>query len=459
MTMNTGAFPRSQRAAVIGGGMAGLLAAHVLAEHFEHVVLIDRDEFPTAPEPRVGVPQARHAHLLLTRGRKLLEEIFPGLTAELTAAGAWPVDVTKDFVLHNLGYAMPQVASQGQLQTLTLSRDLLEWAVRRRLNPKISFQTGYAVESLVHDAATSRVIGLRAVRNKPSADGQREALELPADLVVDASGRGSLAPRWLETLGYGAPRETVVNPFAGYATRWYQLSPRTSWHTLVVHERRTGTILRVEKDLGIVTLVGTGKDYPPTDEAGFLEFARSLSLPEFHETLLKSEPLSPIHGFRKTENRLRHYESLERWPEGFLVLGDAACTFNPAYGQGMTLSASTALRLKDCLKQQKRDASGIALKGLGQRFQRLLAKDFRLPWLMATSEDARVPEVTGAQVTAFSKVAQRYMDEVVALAAQRPEVYIAFFSVIHMVSPPERLFHPSILLRVLPRMFREKREG
>nr|CCD27752.1 FAD-dependent monooxygenase [Stigmatella aurantiaca Sg a15] len=454
MTMHSGSPPRPQRAVVIGGGMAGLLAAHALVEHFEHVVLVDRDEFPSSPEPRVGVPQARHAHLLLTRGRQLYEELFPGLTEELTAAGAWPVDVTQDFVLHNLGYAMPQVSSQGKLQTLTLSRDLLEWAVRRRLSPKISFQTGYAVESLLHDASTSRVTGIRAVRNKPSEDGRRESLELEAALVVDASGRGSLTPRWLEALGYAVPQETVVNPFAGYATRWYQLPPRTSWHTLVVHERRTGTILRVEKDLGIVTLVGTGKDYPPTDEEGFLEFAKSLSLPEFYETLLKSKPLSPVHGFRKTENRLRHYERLDRWPEGFLVLGDAACTFNPAYGQGMTISAATSILLKDCLKKQKRTATGVELTGLGRRFQRLLTKEFRLPWLMATSEDARVPEVTGAQVTTFSKMAQRYMDEVVALAAQRPEVYIAFFSVIHMVSPPEILFHPGILLRVLPRLFR-----
>src|SRR5262249_6340950 len=149
----------------------------------------------------------------------------------------------------------------------------------------------------------------------------------------------------------------------------------------------SGLIVPIEGGRWLVTLTGRGGATPPTDEAGFLEFARNLPSPVLYEALREAEPLSPISGFRGTENRLRHFERLRRWPEGFVVLGDAACAFNPVYGQGMTTAALGAVALGECLKEQRRRGGQPA--GVARRFQQKLAEVTGVPWTLATGEDHR----------------------------------------------------------------------
>jgi len=308
-------------AVVIGGSMAGLLAARVLADHFERVTLVERDRFPDGPEFRKGVPQARHVHVLLSRGFRVLERLFPGVSAELAAAGAPEVDWTGDCGVCTRGGWHPRFLSG--IVSRICSRALLEWTIRRRVaaRPNVRFLQACDVVELLPAAGGARVRGVRLRwREGPPADlDPAEEHELQADLVVDASGRDSRAPRWLAALGYPAPAVTTINSFLGYATRWYRRPAgfQADWKALLLgagppEGKRGGIILPVEGDRWFVTITGGGRDYPPGDEAGFLEFARSLRSSALYEAIKDAEPLSPVYVYRRTENRLRQYERLAR---------------------------------------------------------------------------------------------------------------------------------------------------
>lgn len=217
-----------------------------------------------------------------------------------------------------------------------------------------------------------------------------------ADLVVDASGRNSQAPTWLAKLGYEPPRETIVNSFPGYSTRIYQRPANFDggWKTLSIrptppHGTRGGLIIPIEGDRWQVTLVGMGHDYPPTSEEGYLDFARSLPVPQLYDAIKDAQPLTRPCGYRSTENRLRHYDKLPRYLEGFLVMGDAVYALNPVYAQGMTVSVMGSVALERCLEDQF--VTGQEITGLAQTFQQKLAKLASGLWKMATREDGRWP--------------------------------------------------------------------
>ncbi len=436
-----------RHALVIGGSMAGLLAARVLSDRFEQVTIVESDSFPTQPQWRQGVPQSHHGHVLLTKGQQILEQLFPGLQDELAAAGAPRVDWTADCPFLGLFGWTPRFSSD--LKTHVTTRNLLEWSIRQRLLgcSNIRFLPSTQVIGLLSDADKTRVTGVK-VRSRHSS----ESTELPANLVVDASGRQSQAPQWLTTLGYAPPEETVINSFLGYASRWYQRPAhlQLDWQVLYLlpkapHLKRGALVCPVEGDRWIVSLTGVAQDYPPTDEPGFLDFARSLRSSVVYEAIKDAQPLSPIYGYRNTENRLRHYEKLSRFPENFIVVGDAVCAFNPVYGQGMTVAALGALTLNQCLKQQHQDH----LVGLAVRFQRQLAKVNNTPWLMATAEDFRWSTTEGGHPTLVTQLMHQYLDKVMLLAVESPDTYKVWVEVIHMKKSPAALFQPSILIRSL----------
>jgi 2-polyprenyl-6-methoxyphenol hydroxylase-like FAD-dependent oxidoreductase len=437
-------------AIVIGGSITGLLAARALLNHFDRVTILERDHFPQGSGPRKGTPQARFIHVLLVRGQRILEEYFPGIDAELESAGAPCIDWTADLLWHSeTGWANRFPSGR---TSRNCSRDLLDWTIRRRLaaDPRVDFQEGCEVIGLLSERGRSRVTGVRIRRRRGSTSGLLEET-LPASLVVDASGRSSRAPEWLEALGIPAPEETTVNAYLGYATRWFCPPPgfRGDWKILMIrsqppHNSRGGVISQVEGGRWIVGLSGVGKDYPPTDETAFLEFARSLADPILYELIKDAEPVSSIHGYRRTENRLRHYERLPGWPEGFVALGDAVCAFNPVYGQGMTVAALGASALDHCLAAQ-----GIDRPGMARGFQRRLAKINKTPWLMATGEDFRWPITEGSRPGPASHLIHSYMDRVILLAARKPEVQLRFLEVAHLLRPPAELFQPALALQVL----------
>ncbi len=432
-----------ERAVVIGGSMAGLVAARVLSVHFNHVVVVERDELSDAPEARKGVPQAKHLHVLLARGLEILNELFPGFDTDLAAGGAEMLDVARDFAWYHYGVWKKRFESG--IVFSAQSRPLLESCVRRRVrqNPTIEIQDGHVVEGLITTEDARRALGVRM------QGGQ----EISADLVVDASGRGSRTPHWLEAMGYPRPPEEVVKVHVGYASRLYkQTDPaKRSWKSLYVLgtppiHRRIGVITPIEGGRWIVSLGGNTGDYPPSDEEGFLDFAKSLASDELYLTLLESEPLTPIASYRFPSHKWHRYDKLRDFPEGFVVFGDALCSFNPIYGQGMTTAAASALVLDECIRARLQ-AYGD-LRGLSRHFQEAVVPVVKVPWDLATREDLRFPQVEGHRPASL-RFFHWYGEHLQRAAGYDEKVARVFFTVNNLLAPPSVLFQPSFVARVL----------
>ena len=450
----------NERAIVIGGGIAGLLAARVLDDHFDEVTILERDRYPQGPEPRTGAPQSHHVHLLLLRGKRIMEHLFPGFTNDLIEHGASVVEMGHELAV--LNYHGWRTQYQGGLELLTFTRPLLEWLTRARLaeRERIKFHQGHRVTGLVADASGRQVEG---IRYQDSFNPGSES-ELHGALIVDASGRFSDAPDWLASLGYPQPDETVVDPLLGYASRLYEAHRdgnsldelRPGWKAILLMGEppdytRAGVLLPVEGDRWHVTLIGISGDYPPTDEAGFMEFARSLRSSVIFEAIENARPCSTISGSRSTENRRVHYQAMERRPNRFIVLGDALCSLNPIYGQGMSVAAMHAMALDRCLREHdslSKDSAGPAL-----RFQAKAEKTIETPWLLATGDDVRWPKTKGVQQRGLSmRLAHRYLDAISVLATEDPDVDRALTRVAHLIAPVQELFRPRIALRATARI-------
>ncbi len=452
---NEGAGP-GRHAVVVGGSIGGMLAARVLADHFDRVTVIERDQLPDAGENRPGVPQARHLHFLFKRGLMAVEEVFPGVTADLLEAGSHLLDQGRDFrILYRSGWS-----PRGEigLEFCTFTRPLLEATIRRHLvaDSRITLLQGFEVAGLEMAADGSRVAGVRIEPRHRDPEAPVAVETLTADLVLDTSGRGSKASDWLAAAGFARPRETVVDAFWGYATRIYEPVEdlKKDWLTLFLINRppyqpRAGIIQPIEGNRWIVTLAGVSHDYPPTDEEGFLKFARSLSPPELYRAIEHAKPLSRIWGYRRTENRLRHYDKADV-PQGFAALGDSVCAFNPVYGVGMTLVGLEALALRDSLRRGKGRLDT-------RRFQKQVAKLVAGPWALTTGEDLRWPATQGGKVTAKVKLMHWYIEQVIRLIPQSPEVFRRFQEVNHMLKTPAALFHPKVLGPVLRQAFGPRR--
>jgi len=426
---------------VIGGSIAGLLTARLLLRHFERVTIVDRDVLPDTPVARHGAPQAHHNHVLLVRGRQVMEELFPGLQDAIVRDGGLLMDMASELAwLTPWGWG---VRFASPLLMLACSRALLEWRMRRMLAVagRVAFMPGAAVEGLLVE--DGRALGIRT-----------NAGEVTANLVVDASGRGSRASRWLERAGFAAPRESTVNAFLGYASRIYRPEPDAQrwWKGMYLQAAppdcpRVGVILPIEGGLWHVTIGGGDRQYPPTDETGFLEFARSLRSPALYDVIRSAEPCSPIYGTRSTENRRRHFETI-RLPEGFVVIGDAACAFNPVYGQGMTTAAIGAQALDACLAATRRRTGVPHGHGLSKRFQKALARANSAPWMLAVGEDLRYRSTEGARADVRTRLMHRYMDAVGRLTTRDAAVRLRLLRAFHMIAAPETLFSPAMMWSV-----------
>lgn len=442
---------RNYRSAIVlGGSMAGIWTARVLANHFTRVTIVERDQLSAQAEHRPGVPQDRQYHILLRRGLQIMEELFPGAERELLEAGAIQFDQINDVKTKFQGQWLPQYPSGEFL--LACSRVLLETTLRERLRryPQVEIRDGTEVTGLVADEGRRRVTGVRTRRRRGPERGTESIIE--ADFIVDASGRNSRTPGWLASLGYPRPEETVINPHLGYVSRYYRQPEghSTQWQMMYVLPNppagtRSGLIFPQEDKVWVVMMAGANKDYPPTDAAGFDAFARSID-PQFHRVLQAAEPLTSAYGYRRTANRWQHYESLARWPDGFAVVGDAFCGFNPVYGQGMTVAAMTAVALDEQLTR-----ADHTLEGLAQRFQTQVAEVTRPVWLLTTGADLAYPETEGAaeKQGLVERLAYWYTGKVTETVPYDEQVRRVFLDVNHLVRPATDLFMPGVLGRVL----------
>lgn len=462
------------RAVVVGASIAGLVAARVLSEHLDEVVVVERDTIDDHDGTRPGVPQAPHLHVLLRRGHRELSRLYPSLDGRLAASGAPAFDMLRDGVWVAPNGEAPRFPSH--LRTRSATRALLESTIRALTldRSNVRLLEGHELVGLVGDPTT--VLGV-SLRRHPAAHGaaapsERAAddvqphgsngLQLDAWVVMDASGRSSRAPELLSAIGAPIPEETVIDAALRYTTRHYRLEHDAArdWKALLIRDRppsstRAGVALQVEGGRWVVTLSGAGADQPPTDAAGFLDFARELISPRLFHAVRDAEPLSAVRGWARTANRWRHVERV-RWPDGFAVVGDALCALNPVYGQGMSVAAMEGAVLASWLAspdvQRARRSGSPPDTG---RLVRSFAVAARLPWFLATSEDARLPGVTGAPTPGLREgIGRRYMDAVLANAVSDPLTLRRFLEVTNLVRPPIALLDPLVLSRIVTRGWR-----
>ncbi|MGC1722004.1 MAG: hypothetical protein WA746_23705 [Isosphaeraceae bacterium] len=446
------AVPRRCHAVVVGGSMAGMLAARVLSDYFDDVTLLERDYFPETPTARKGLPQGQHVHILLGRGRGVIERFLPGLTGELVRAGADPMDAIQDVAW--LGPYGWYVRFPGDLLLLACSRDLIDSVVRGQVAAlrNVRICQGVTVAGLLRGRiGGAGVAGVRLRAGPDGLEAGRCGDELTADLVVVADGRNSRLPNWLSALGYEPPQETVVNSFQGYASRLYQPAAgfKADWKALYIQQAppagpRGGVVSPVEGGRWLVSLIGGDGDYPPTDEAGFFDFARSLRSPAIYEAIAGAEPLTPIAGQRATENRLRHYDRLGHFPEGVVAVGDAVCAFNPVYGQGMTAAALGA----EVLYRWLRGESSRPSPGRGRVFQYALARATATAWKLSTGADYGFRTTEGPPPGRVTRLTGRYIAGVMRVSTRRPWVRRRLTEVLHLLRPPSALFGPGVLARL-----------
>lgn len=436
------------RAVVIGASMAGLCAARALAPRFGRVVLVDRDELAAVPAPRTRVPQGRHPHLLLNAGARALEAWFPGLTADLLASGAVDLDLCADFLWYQDGafQRRPETALRGP----AMSRPLLEHTVRQRVLglPNVEIRAGVTATGLTTTARGSRVAGIVL----DAVD------ELGADLVVDASGRQARTLRWLEDLGYPPPEQSVVEVNTTYVSRRYRRGPDESgdWKAAAVigepRTRRLAMALPMEDDQWIVMLGGLNGEVAPTDDVGMLAYARMLESPEIAELIQECEPTGPVATHHFPTNQRRHVEQLRRFPLGWLPLGDAVCSFDPVYGQGMTSAVQQAQALATCLDR----ARGVD-RSFSRAYFNAVARVVAAPWSITVGGDFVYPGTLGKKPIG-TDLLNRYTAQVV-LAGQRDDaVVVRFNEVVSLVRPPGSLMSPLFVVRVLAGARRVRQE-
>lgn len=451
------ATPSNQHAVVIGASIAGLLAARVLSDHFEQVTIIERDQLSEQVGVRKGVPQGQHVHALLAKGEAILTELFPGLFEALTLNGSvrfTPADI------RSYQFGVWKTRFPSSIHLYSQSRPFLEQYVRDFLLARgnVHLLDACEVTRLCTNEDHSRITGVSLrYRNRE----QREE-ELAANLVVDASGRGSRAPQWLVSLGYARVEETSVKVDVGYASRIYRRPGHLplDWKLLVVaprppHDRRVGIISLIEGDCWMVTLGSSLHDSLPDDEDGFLEYARSLAQPDVYEAIKDAEPLTPVLTYKYSANRWRHYERMPHFLEGFVIMGDAVCSFNPVYGQGMTVAALEAKTLDACLRQYPRGISKQE-SGFAQRFQKAIAKVVQGPWQMATGADLLYSE-TKVEQSRGMRLFNWYMLRVSQLTLSNPLVADQFNRVVYLLKPPTALLDPRIVWAVLKQELASRR--
>lgn len=439
---------RLAHAVVLGASMAGTLAAHVLARHAETVTVVERDELPEEARHRKGVPQGRHAHLLWSNGARLIEDLLPGTTDRLLAAGARRLGFPEDLVtLTGQGWQHRFPATQF---ALLASRPLLDLTVRQEALTRRNITVLQRTEAVDLTGDAGRVTGV-VVRDIDS--GRRTALE--ADLVIDATGRGSRLKQWLAALGVPALEEDVVDAGVAYATRLFQAPPGATTRFPAVNiaaddnvrePGRFGVVYPIEGGRWIVTLSCTRGARLPSTEEEFLPFARDLRHPVIADLLRDAEPLTPLYGSRSAANRRLYPERLDRWPDGLLVLGDSLTAFNPIYGHGMSSAARCAVTLDRELGQGAPSGPGD-----GHRIQKAIGAAVDDPWILAASKDidyvnCRVDATDPRLVGVDTEQRLRFADAITAASIRVPEASEIVTDVMSLNAPQSELGSNRFLL-------------
>lgn len=432
-----------EHAVVLGAGIAGLVAARVLSDAYGRVTVVERDPLPPRAEHRRGVPQGRHAHLLVPSGTQILDGLFAGLLEELADAG---MPVIRNFAEFRLapggGQSLRLRGRPEEPFICQASRPRLEAHIRARVHalPNVEFVDQCEATGVTSNPAKDRVTGVRVLRHATGGDDV-----LDADLVLDATGRGSRAPTWLAALGYDRPRQEQLAINLMYATRRFRLRPGALPEKVIgfgAEPARPAGFVLLAQEGGewILTVFGYEGHHPPRDPDGLLHAVAAIAPPDVVAAIRDAEPVDDIVAFRFPANIRRRYERLRRFPAGYLVFGDALCSTNPAYALGMSVSLLQAAALRDALAGGDRD--------LARRFFRSAAVTVNMAWQATLGGDLALPQVKGPRPLPV-RVIGRYAARVQRAATRDSVVARQVLRVASLQDRSTRLFRPTVALRVV----------
>jgi 2-polyprenyl-6-methoxyphenol hydroxylase-like FAD-dependent oxidoreductase len=433
----------AKRALVIGGGIAGMCAARALADAYDQVVVLERDRYPDGATQRRGVPQSRMFHNLIERGRREIEDLFPGYYALLDERGAPRVAGGFNVAALTLrGWGEPAPAPV--IRGIFCSRLLMESALLELIRkvPNVQLREEMDVLRLLAEQRDGRLTCYGAeIRHGELTE------RLEADLVVDASGAHSRAPQWLEELGLAPPEDEMLDPLLTYGGQWLQMRPGARWpgdwwwtHGVFIqrippYDRRSAHLMRQENDKWLLTLVAGGGEEPPMDPEGIADFLASLRSPLISQMMPLFEPTTKMTGYRLRANRWRHYERWGETLDGFLAIGDSTCVFNPNLGQGMTVAATEAGILRRCVR---RTTSPRALPKL---FFAEQGRFVRTPWRLATANDLNFDSVIGKRSLGL-RLFNWYRRQLVSAGNRHVQRHLAEIDM--LLRPVIELFNPAI---------------
>lgn len=429
---------QGERAVVVGASMAGLLAGRVLADAFDEVVVVERDQLPQEPTVRRGVPQGRHVHVLLEAGRATVSDLFPGYCEDLIDAGAIIINVGEDLRHYDEGGFVALPATR--MEMYCASRPLIETVVRKHLSSidGVTIRSGCQFTDYLLDASESAIEGVH-IRE----DGDEE--DISADLVVDATGRTSRTPTWLSEHGYQSPPVDEVTVNFEYSTIRLARPPENREMIFAPQSApRTygGAAFPIENGEWLITFGGMHDSSPPTEVDAFHEFAGRLPVDGIERLLAEHEVVSDgVDRYPFASNLRRRYEELDRFPDGLVVLGDAIASFNPIYGQGMSVAALEAIQLHHTLATPGTGA-------IGPRFFDRAQDLIDIAWSMAVGADMAFEQTTGPAPRG-TKLFTRYFSQFVQEAHTDQALAETFYRILGMETSPSTLLHPRVMWRIV----------
>lgn len=436
-------------AVVIGAGMGGLAAAAALSPRAERVIVLDRDRLPSRPDNRPSVPQGRHVHGLLAGGYRALEALLPGFSSRLTAAGALRLRVMSDLLQERPGYD-PFPARDLGFDSINATRPLLEHCTRELVRelPNVAIEMEHHVDGLAIDRHTATVTGVRY----HNAGGSN--LNLPADLTIDASGRGMPTLEALKELGRQPPPIDEVGVDIAYSSTFYRIPKDASadWKAIMTFGQAPnnptgGLLMAVEDDCWHLGVAGRPGSQPPGDPEGFLEFVRCLRTDSIYLAVRHAERITDIKRFGFSESRWCHFEKVADFPRGLLPLGDAIARFNPVYGQGMSVAAQQAVALGETIDA----ADGDIAAPLAAAYLTSTANLVQSPWNMSVLPDFAFPATRGERPADLPQRLE-WSAALLSLGAEDAEVHRIMTEVGHLIRSPSSLFEPTLLARVQARI-------
>ncbi|WP_372654621.1 phosphatidylglycerol lysyltransferase domain-containing protein [Halobacteriovorax sp.] len=436
-------------ALVVGASFTGLLTAKVLSGFYKEVIILDKGGPAEGPTVRKSVPQMGQHHILLSRGRSILENILPGIDGELSQYGSELIDYVLDGRLFTEYGECPRFESNIMIRPT--SRVLLDYRIRERVRSVKNINIIYNAKwnNLILNSDKSKVLGVKYLTN-----GEEKSLS--ADLIIDASGRNSSLIKTFEKNDISVADSKRVNPYVGYATCAYEIPESLTDFKLMEiasaapSNPRAAGLWKIEGNKWLLALIGSNKEYPSADPDEFLEFARKLTHPHIYNIIKKSKPISDISLYRGPVNEWRQFSKMKNFPNQLLVLGDALATFNPLYGQGMSIALTEILLVQELLKDNVRT--------IGKKHQLLINNKVKAAWPMAISEDLKWPLTDGSKITLHDKISIWYSELLLPLSTYNKRVVMTFLQIANLEKDPYALVSPSILKDIVAHyLFKNKK--